>query len=61
MTKYCDNCGGPVSNKFHRLYSDNGGNLEACLNCQEDFCQVVYEAQGRDRKETYGAHGRYRR
>lgn len=60
MTKYCDNCGGAVSDKYHRLYSDNAGNLAACINCADSWADVRYDANGRDRGDSY-SHGRYRR
>lgn len=60
MTRYCNNCGSPVSNKYHRLYADNAGNLSACINCADSLADARYDAQGRDRKDSY-SHGNYRR
>lgn len=58
--KTCDNCGAHVTDSFHRVYSDNDGRLHACVTCCPQWTDVVYEANGRDRRETY-MHGRYRR
>jgi len=58
--KQCDNCGSPVTDDFHRVYSDNSGRLLACSQCADSFKDAVYEANGRDRRDTY-MHGRYRR
>lgn len=35
MTKHCQ-CGRPVSDSFHRVFSDNDGTLHACTECARD-------------------------
>lgn len=35
MTEYCQ-CGEPVSDAFHRVFSDNDGTLHACGECAYD-------------------------
>lgn len=29
----CDNCGGHVSERFHRVFSNRRGELHGCLEC----------------------------
>lgn len=29
----CDNCGSPVSDRFHAVFADNAGTLHGCHNC----------------------------
>ena len=31
---YCDNCDGWVTPDYHRVFSDNEGYLDGCLDCE---------------------------